>query len=58
MTTLLKYLMPNIYDVTILDNQILSPFNTYNTKLYKYDITSLTDNRSEIVFRPKLHNTQ
>lgn len=58
MTTLLKYLMPNIYNVTILNNQILSPFNVHNTKLYKYDITSLTDNRSEIVFRPKLFNTQ
>ncbi len=58
MTTLLKYLMPNIYDVTILDNHILSPFNAHNTKLYKYDITNLTDNRSEIVFRPKLFNTQ
>lgn len=58
MTTLLKYLMPNIYNVTILDNQILSPFNSNNVKLYKYDITSLTDNRYEIVFRPKLHNTQ
>lgn len=58
MTILLKYLMPNVYNVTILDNQILSPFNTYNRKLYKYDITNLTDNRSEIVFRPKLYNTQ
>lgn len=58
MTTLLKYLMPNIYDVTILDNQILSPFNTHNIKLYKYDIRSITDNQAEIIFIPKIHNTQ
>lgn len=58
MTTMMKYLMPNIYDITVLDNQILSPFNYYNTALYKYDITYLTDSRVEIAFRPKRHNTQ
>lgn len=58
MTTMMKYLMPNIYDITVLDNQILSPFNYYNTALYKYDITYLTDRRVEIAFRPKRYNTQ
>lgn len=58
MTTMLKYLLPDIYNVTILDNQILSPFNEHNLNLYRYDITPLTDNRAEIVFRPKRYNTQ
>lgn len=58
METMLKYLMPNIYDITMFDNQILSPFNHYNMRLYKYDITKLTDNRTEIVFHPKRYNTQ
>jgi len=58
MTTLLKYLMPNIYDVTLIDNQILSPFNAYNARLYRYEITPLTESRVEIVFRPKRYNTQ
>ncbi len=58
MTTMLKYLLPDIYDVTILDNQILSPFNSHNLKLYRYDITPLTENRAEVVFRPKRYNTQ
>lgn len=58
MTTMMKYLLPNIYDITVLDNQILSPFNYYNTALYKYGITCLTDSRAEIVFRPKRYNTQ
>lgn len=58
MTVLLKYLMPNIYGITMLDNQLLSPFNATNTKLYKYDITNLTDGRAEIIFRPKRYNTQ
>lgn len=58
MTTMLKYLLPDIYNVTILDNQILSPFNKHNLNLYRYDITLLTNNRAEIVFRPKRYNTQ
>lgn len=58
MTTMLKYLLPDIYNVTILDNQILSPFNKHNLNLYRYDITLLTNKRAEIVFRPKRYNTQ
>ena len=58
MTTALRYLSPNVYNVTMFGNQVLSPFNKYNVKLYRYDITLLTDNRAEIVFRPKRHNTQ
>lgn len=58
MSTLWKYLKPDIYGVTLFDNQILSPLNSNNVKLYKYEITYLTGNRTEIVFRPKRHNTQ
>lgn len=58
MSSLWKYLKPEIYNVTIFDNQILSPLNTNNKKLYKYDITYLTNNRAEVVFRPKRYNTQ
>lgn len=58
MSVLFKYLMPNIYDVTMVDNQILSPLNSHNIKLYRYTVTYLTGNRAEIVFRPKRYNTQ
>lgn len=58
METVMKYLMPDIYNVTILDNQLLSPFNSSNIKLYRYVVTRLTTDRAEIVFRPKRHNTQ
>lgn len=58
MDIMMKYLMPDIYGVTMLDNQLLSPFNAYNVKLYRYDITRLTDTTVEILFRPKRHNTQ
>lgn len=58
MPIMLKYLLPNIYGATMIDNQILSPFNRHNMRLYKYKVTNLTDNRAEIVFRPKRYNTQ
>lgn len=58
METVMKYLMPDIYNVTILDNQLLSPFNASNVRLYRYVVTRLTTDRAEIVFRPKRHNTQ
>lgn len=58
MPILVKYLMPNIYGVTMVDNQILSPLNSSNTKLYRYTVTYLTAGRVEIVFRPRRYNTQ
>lgn len=58
METMTRYLMPNVYNVTMFGVQVLSPFNKSNIRLYRYDITQLTDNRIEIVFRPKRYNTQ
>lgn len=58
MEVLLKYLMPNIYGVTMVGNQLLSPLNSHNIRLYRYTITYLTGNRAEIVFRPRRYNTQ
>lgn len=58
MTVLTKYLMPNIYGVTMVDNQILSPLNSANTRLYRYTVTYLTEGRVEVVFRPRRYNTQ
>lgn len=58
MEVLTKYLMPNIYGVTMVGNQLLSPLNSHNVRLYRYTVTYLTDNRAEIVFRPRRYNTQ
>ena len=58
METIEKYLMPDVYGVTMFDNQVLSPFNRNNMRLYRYSITTLTDNRTEITFAPKRRNTQ
>lgn len=58
MSVLVKYLMPDIYGVAMIDNQILSPLNSSNIRLYRYTVTYLTGNRAEIVFRPRRYNTQ
>ncbi len=58
MPTLVKYLTPDVYDKTLLDNQLLSPFNSHNQKLYKYKIIEIDDTHAEITFHPKRRNTQ
>ncbi len=58
MTVMTKYLMPDIYGKTLFTNQMLSPFNKNNTKLYKYSIRKTTGNIAEITFRRKRRNTQ
>lgn len=58
MSALWKFLTPDIYDITIFQNLILSPLNIENINLYKYYMTMLTEHRLEIVFRPKRYNTQ
>ena len=58
MPSIIKYIHPNIYGVTLFNRDVLSPFHEYNTSLYRYSITHLTDDRAEIVFMPKHFNTQ
>lgn len=58
LTTLLKYLMPKIYHVTIIENQILSPFHRENKKLYKYHVYHLDNGNAKITFKPRINNTQ
>ena len=57
-TTILKFLTPKIYQVTIIDNYLLSPFHRENKKLYKYKIYYLDNGNAKIVFKPKTNNTQ
>ena len=58
MPSLTQYIIPNMYDVSIIENHILSPFNRANTRYYLYRITPLTGDRAEIAFLPRLYNTQ
>lgn len=58
MSIINSFQMPRLYEPTLIGNDLLSPFNRLNRRLYKYRITHLTGNRSEILFTPKLRNTQ
>lgn len=51
-------LLPDIYGETIFGEFLLSPCNLYNMPLYNYKISRLTFDRVEMVFRPKVKNTQ
>ncbi|MCH4147425.1 MAG: DUF5686 family protein [Prevotella sp.] len=58
MPTMLKYLTPELYDETIIDNYLLSPFYRGNKICYKYSINPISAEQVEVRFRPKANNTQ
>src|SRR3712207_6368861 len=58
MSTVLKYLTPEIYHETIIENTIFSPFHTNNIRFYKYYVSFLPNGTSRVVFKPKYKNTQ
>lgn len=51
-------LLPDIYGETIFGEFLLSPCNLYNMPLYKYKISRLTFDRVEMIFKPRVRNTQ
>ena len=58
MTPVVELLTPNLYDVSLFPEHILSPFHRANRHSYRYR-TEKTDTNVVIVhFRPKLPNTQ
>ncbi len=58
LTTLNKYLIPDIYAETIAGDILLSPFNKANRHLYRYRSMTRPDGNVEIVFKPRLVSTQ
>ena len=59
MSTLFRYLTPDLYNETIYGNHVLSPFNRYNKLFYKYTTADLGNGRIRLYFRPKrVMNTQ
>ena len=59
MPTLVDLITPKIYDESLFEGHILSPFHKANKRLYKYrqNINS-ADGTTRIDFTPKLYNTQ
>ena len=59
MPVLMEYLTPNLYNVTIYGDHVLSPFCHENRSYYRYRTRQLANNQVRVYFRPKLvRNTQ
>ena len=58
MPNMLQYLTPNLYNETLYDDKMLSPFYYSNRFFYKYLVIPVTDKLAIIRFRPRTNNTQ
>lgn len=58
MPTVIQYISPNIYGVSIYKDQLLSPFNRSNRFFYRYRISPSAKGCSCITFKPRQKNTQ
>lgn len=58
MKTLLDFMTPNIYDMAFYEGHVLSPFNKWNKRFYRYTQIRLSNGATRLDFRPKLYNTQ
>lgn len=58
MPTILGYLTPELYSVTIFGQRMLSPFSHTNRRFYKYRVFYVRDGKVRIKFKPKVANTQ
>ena len=57
-TTIQKYLGPELYDITMVNGNLLSPFHKSNKKFYKMKFAFLLDGTVRILFKPTINNTQ
>lgn len=58
MTTLTKYLTPDVYGETLFAGNILSPFYRHNRRFYRYRVQAISGGTATLLFRPRLNNTQ
>ncbi|KGI59812.1 hypothetical protein HMPREF3034_01384 [Prevotella sp. DNF00663] len=58
MSNVLKYLTPRLYAETMIGDNLLSPFNYYNRRYYKYSIAFMKNGIANLHFKPRLKNTQ
>lgn len=56
--TFFKFIAPKVYETTLIDNYILSPFNRENKRLYRYKTYHQSDGNVKLTFSPKTGNTQ
>ncbi|MBO4827408.1 MAG: hypothetical protein J5506_09270 [Prevotella sp.] len=58
MPTLIHYMTPNLYNVTLIQDHLLSPFHPKNAPCYKYKSEAATDSTTRVTFKSKIKNTQ
>lgn len=58
MPPLLEYFTPTIYDMSIYDKRILSPFHPTNRRLYRFRQQKVTAGMTRLDFIPRRRNTQ
>ena len=58
MSAMVYYITPNLYDISIYPESILSPFHRSNRWFYKYRVLQRNRNQAVIRFRPRVNNTQ
>ena len=55
---ILDYLKPDLYNVFLTSNGVLSPFHRLNSSYYKYKVTNLSTKNAELSFLPRVYNTK
>ncbi len=58
MSMIMQHMAPNLYDVALYPDHLLSPFHRANRHYYRYTITAADSKTAVITFRPTLRNTQ
>ena len=58
MPSLVDFVTPRIYDITIYGDHTISPLHRKNRLYYKYDVKHPSDSISHLEFTPKIDNTQ
>lgn len=58
MPNLMPYLTPNLYQETIINENILSPFHYHNRFFYKYRVIIYPNETALVTIRPRTFNTQ
>lgn len=58
MTNVAKYLRPEIYDETVIEDYLLSPFHRNNRNFYRYRTDTLKEGTVHLTFTPRRKSTQ
>ncbi|WP_349665796.1 DUF5686 family protein [Xylanibacter rodentium] len=58
MPVMLDYIIPDLYNISLFNDHILSPFYSKNSKYYRYNISDTDGNNAIVSFKPRITNTQ